>query len=313
MTHSDLAPWPLAVFDWGTSNLRAYAVQEDGTILGRVAGRGAKQTEREEFSRAYDRTLMRLHRKYGCEQALLVGMVGSNLGWVDVDMCTAPQTRATVQARLVPVAGTGAHIVPGVSAKSIGGFPDMMRGEEVQVFGALALAARDDALLCLPGTHSKWVTCEQGAICRISTAMTGEIFDLLCHASVLKGHVTSELGGTGLAGFDDGIEAAKSNLGVSLLAFSTRPRALLSGAVNPVDGRGYLSGVLIGSEILSMQQASGAQDVLIVGEPELARFYARAAGALNMAARVIDGAAAIAAGAAAIHHARLAAVSGVNS
>lgn len=313
MTGSDATPWPLAVFDWGTSNLRAYAVDAGGAILGRVSGRGVKQTDREAFPRVYQHAMDRLQARFGCRHALLVGMVGSNLGWQEVAMSPAPQTRASVQAGLVALPGTAAHIVPGVSAPSLGGFPEMMRGEEVQVFGGLALSGQDEALLCLPGTHSKWVNCRGGAIQRISTAMTGELFDLLCHASVLKGHVTSELGGTGLAGFDEGVTVAQSGLGAVLLAFSTRPRALLSGRVDPVDGRGYLSGVLIGSEIQAMQQATGTRALLIVGEPELAGFYARAAGALGVTAQVIDGAAAIAAGAAEIHHARLSAGLRLNS
>ena len=42
------------------------------------------------------------------------------------------------------------------------GFPDMTRGEEIQMFWTFAIREWRDGHLCLPGGHSKWVALKTG-------------------------------------------------------------------------------------------------------------------------------------------------------
>ena len=83
-------------------------------------------------------------------------------------------------------AGEREAIVPGVSYVG-DGRADVMRGEEVQLLGAVAAGMVDPmALVCHPGTHNKWATLRHGQIDRFRTVMTGELFNLLKEHSILS-------------------------------------------------------------------------------------------------------------------------------
>ena len=62
--------------------------------------------------------------------------------------------------------------------------PDVIRGEETQIFGALGNGS-DNGQFILPGTHSKWALVENGQIVWFTTFMTGELFAVLCNHSIL--------------------------------------------------------------------------------------------------------------------------------
>ena len=143
-----------------------------------------------------------------------------------------------------------------------------MRGEEVQIFGALQWAGRDSATLVLPGTHSKWVQVQGGRVTHFQTFMTGEVFALMSQHSILG--KTLDLGGA----FDESVfiqGLAQSQQPGSLLQklFAVRTLGLferLSAAQLP----SYLSGLLIGEE-LRTQADTGP--VIVVGSQALTLRY----------------------------------------
>lgn len=303
MTHSESDHWPLAVFDWGTSNLRAYCVDQDGPILGQISrDAGVKTMSRAEYPALVRQLLADLAPPAPIRHALLVGMVGSELGWRETPMRPAPASLSDLAHHLNPVRGHPCRIIPGVSAMSIANLPDMMRGEETQVLGAMAETGRLDGLFCLPGTHCKWVQCGDGRITGITSAMTGELFDLLTRHSVLKAQTGPDETEDDLSAFDEGVQAAGTGLGAAQLAFSVRPRALVADKSGAASARSYLSGILIGTELQTMQAHQKDAPLTIIGAPALTRAYARASAILGLRAETMDGAIAVTRGAALIHH-----------
>ncbi|WP_372572282.1 2-dehydro-3-deoxygalactonokinase [Ruegeria jejuensis] len=303
MSRSEPTHWPLAVLDWGTSNLRAYCVDEAGTILGQVSrDAGVKTMPEAGYPVLVQQLLADLAPPAPIRHALLVGMVGSELGWRETPMRPAPASLSDLAHHLNPVPGHPCRVIPGVSALSVAGLPDMMRGEETQVLGALAETGQTSGLFCLPGTHCKWVQCDDGRITRITTAMTGELFDLLTRHSVLRAQTGSDDTEDDLTAFDEGVQTALTGLGAAQLAFSVRPRALVADKSGAASARSYLSGILIGAELQTMQAHQKGSALTIIGAPALTRAYARACVILDIKAKTMDGATAVSRGAALIHH-----------
>ncbi|WP_353533844.1 2-dehydro-3-deoxygalactonokinase [Cognatishimia sp. WU-CL00825] len=292
------------MFDWGTSNLRVYVVEASGKILERKEWPlGVKFSEPSQLPMRFTEIMERLEAQFCCQYALLIGMIGSGMGWRDVPMLHGPLSIAEHASRLFPLDGTDAYIVPGVTAPSVVGLTDMMRGEETQAYGALRLLQKSNLLLCMPGTHSKWVSLKDNLIHGITTSITGELFELLSNNSVLHEQLRDAGSSFDQTGFREGLEIAKSGLGAQNLAFSVRPRALVNCKSIQANASSYLSGILIGSEILAMKTAFGVSEIAIIAEMGLAKLYEIACGTFAISAMVLDGAEAVCAGASKLHSA----------
>jgi 2-dehydro-3-deoxygalactonokinase len=168
-----------------------------------------------------------------------------------------------------------------------------MRGEETQVFGAAAVLGVKDAFMVLPGTHSKWVQLENGAITQFNTFMTGEFYALLAQHSILAKSLPDAASNTVVldeAAFLQGIDRAqKSSVsGQSLLgnAFSTRVKSLFN-ELQPAQAASYLSGLVIGDELAAMRLQAGSQ-VIVIGSPTLCERYNLAFTHLGVQTRAID-------------------------
>jgi 2-dehydro-3-deoxygalactonokinase len=170
-----------------------------------------------------------------------------------------------------------------------------MRGEEVQVFGVVALDSRDaDAIICHPGTHTKWIEVDQGSIVRFRTVMTGEMFALLRSHSILA----DLLAGPAEAGpaFAAGVERGLAASAITTELFSVRAGVLL-GQSDPADAPSFVSGLLIGSDLRSgLAGADTGREILVVGRGSLTRLYAAALAGCGYRTREIDGAQAFVAG-----------------
>lgn len=288
----------IAVFDWGTTHLRVHVVAAGGKILRTLHHEsGIRQSNITDVPARFKRAIHELEAAFGPMPAVLVGMVGSNFGWHEVAMQAAPVAGENLARHLFAIdtlAGQQAMIVPGVTGPSIVGAPDMMRGEETQIFGVLEPQGTDN--FCLPGTHTKWVRCTAGQITGITTAMTGEIFDLMQTQSVLQSALGGASASIDLAAFDDGLALSCEGLGALQLAFSIRARSLASDGWSSDAAKSHLSGLMIGSEVASMAPYLGSR-LVIVGDPTLTRLYGRACQRHGIASRRVDGNEAVASGA----------------
>jgi 2-dehydro-3-deoxygalactonokinase len=254
--------------DWGTTNRRAYRIDSSGACADEFEdGKGALSVPSGEFPAAAAEIRARL----GNLPLLLAGMAGSNRGWVEAPYVACPSGIDDL-ARMLVWAGQREAIVPGLSY--IGeGRADVMRGEEVQLLGAVADGTVPrDALVCHPGTHDKWVVVENGCIARFRTVMTGELFNLLKQHSILADLLQGEVE-AGEA-FEAGVRHALGNDDLTAELFAIRARWLL-GKAEREDCGSYASGLLIGSDV-KIGLAGHQGDAIVMGRPELTGLYAAA-------------------------------------
>lgn len=262
----------LVAVDWGTSSLRAALLDDGGRVLEeRSAARGILTVDPGGFP-AVLQSLCGDWRKDG-SRTLISGMAGSRQGWVEAPYCPCPAGALELASRLTWVEPGRTAIVPGLSCEH-DGVPDVMRGEETQVLGALAILGRDDATLVLPGTHSKWVQVRERRITAFRTFMTGELYGLLRTHSILARTLPAEDGPLDEAAFLQGVALAGTAGSLLSTAFSTRALALFD-RLPALAMPSYLSGLVIGEE-LRAQGADAPAEVVIVGAPALQARYALA-------------------------------------
>ena len=288
--HPDRPP-ARVLCDWGGSRLRAF-LEVDGVVAARAGGPGIALLGQEAPAEVLRRTLAPWRAGNRFERIVLCGMAGSRTGLAEVPYVRAPATAAhwRSEARAVRCGGETIHILPGIQAQNFRDVPDVMRGEETQIFGALALETslgEGRRMMVLPGTHSKWVEVRDGRIARLQTYFTGELFELLCTQSSLL-----RLGGaleSDEDAFDVGVRnAARYDLAANL--FEARSAQLIEGRT-PGWARSLLSGLLIGAEVHSMLAMPSAPrgHVTLIGDPELTDRYLRTLGAYGADAQRLDG------------------------
>ncbi len=268
--------------DWGTSSLRAMLIDEAGGIIEeQVRPWGITHLPPGGFRAAYDTLTADWRTRWPGLACIAAGMVGSRQGWMEAPYCDAPAGVEALAAHLAEVPETGLRIVPGILLP--GDRPDVMRGEETQVIGALGIppGAPGRACVVLPGSHCKWVDVEAGRITGFRTFMTGEVFAALRGHTILGAFPGAEAGD--LAAFDRGVLAARDAAGgLAPLLFSARA-LVLTGRLPAEGAADYLSGLLIGDEV---HAAPAGMAPLLVGELALCRRYARAMHLCGIHARI---------------------------
>jgi 2-dehydro-3-deoxygalactonokinase len=285
----------LLACDWGTTNLRAWTLDEAGAVVAdRDFPLGVSRLAPGEAASRFEREVRPGLDAAGLP-AILCGMVGSNLGWATVPYADCPAGLGDLAASLAAVAD-GVRIVPGLRCEGLAGAPDVMRGEETQVLGWLAQnpdRRTGRHLVCHPGTHAKWVLVEDGRIGRFVTAMTGELFAVLGQHSLLKSDAPADDD----AAFDEGLAAAGSGDALAARLFTARAR-VVGGRAEPESTPSYLSGLLIGAEVASVPGLLGEtpKQVALLGDAALCGRYRRALERIGAAVETFDGEAAAIAG-----------------
>ncbi len=287
MTASPDSPAFIA-FDWGTTNRRTYVIGRGGQVLHTERDdRGVLSME----ALDYAGELARVRARFGAAPVLAAGMIGSRLGWRETPYVTAPADLAALAAARLRIGEADAAIVPGISLD--GRRSEVMRGEEVQVLGAVVAGlAPGDALICQPGTHNKWVTVEGGRISRIRTTMVGELFGLLRDHSVLAEMLRGPVAGD--ERFREGLARGLAGDDPLAALFEIRAAVLL-GRRRADSGASFASGLLIGID-LRAQDLAAAGPIHLIADPRLAPIYAEAIAVAGSSCRVIDSDAAFVAG-----------------
>jgi 2-dehydro-3-deoxygalactonokinase len=271
--------------DWGASVRRAYVISTRGELVREHEDEAGTQHLRG----GYEDALRTLLDALEIERADVVisGMAGSRDGWKEVPYLAVQHPLPRLGDALVPVdaglPGVRVRIVPGYRYVDPHGLPDVMRGGETQVLGALELGA-DEGWFLLPGLHSKWVHVHGGRITEFMTFMTGELYSLLAqHGSLAK--VISGKDSVAEA-FADGLRAARQG-GFAHTAFCCRAMVLTDMMPSSHAGS-YLSGLLIGTELFEIVRKSGdamSRPVQVIGSPALSARYLSALELLGMPAR----------------------------
>ncbi|MGO8801051.1 MAG: 2-dehydro-3-deoxygalactonokinase [Roseiarcus sp.] len=270
--------------DWGTTSFRAYLTSADGAILGRVESpRGILTVGKGEHEDVLAHHIGEWLEGPGRLPVLMAGMIGARQGWVEAPYVDCPAGLPEIVAAIVTIetrAMGAIGLAPGVRAFDSRGSPDVMRGEETQILGALAATGRSDGVFVLPGTHSKWARVEAGRIASFATYMTGEAFAALRDHTILGRLMNAE--SQAGPGFAEGVRAASrlERPGDLLHAiFMTRTLGLFD-RLPPDQLSDYLSGLLIGAELVS--GARDARSAMVVGSPALTARYCAAAAILGL-------------------------------
>ena len=270
-------PTALFALDWGTTSARAYRLGPQGDVIDvRTAPLGIQQVLDGRFGDALA-TLLGDWRDDPAPR-LACGMIGSRQGWMEAPYVTCPAPLAALAGGIVMVDAGRLRIVPGVSTRDAHGVPDVMRGEETQIVGAVD-EREDRVLTAMPGTHSKWACVELGRIVDFMTFMTGELWSVLLKHSILgrlAGPAPAEPG----AGYARGVARGLGAGGLAHDIFGARTLALM-GDLGEHEVADWLSGVLVGREIRyarawAHRNGYDGSRVRLIGEDALVLRYERA-------------------------------------
>lgn len=255
--------------DWGTSNLRAWRVDDAGQVVARHASdQGLLVAAKAGFEGVFDRVVEALGAT-GTTPALLFGMVGSQKGWLEVPYAPAPASAAEIAGSALQVPNRpNTWIIGGVADQFAGDRPEVMRGEEVQCLGVMSGHPEVDRV-CLPGTHTKWVSVADQRIGSFSTYMTGELFSWVTHHSILATQIEGD--GFDQDGFERGLDLSSEPGALTSALFQLRTRCL-AGSLQPKQVRSAASGLLIGHELASAGPAVDSK-IAICASPALAGSY----------------------------------------
>jgi 2-dehydro-3-deoxygalactonokinase len=275
--------------DWGTSSFRLWLMNAADRVLAeRRSDEGMMAAAKAGFAAVLESHLKAVGAAADLP-VIICGMAGARQGWVEAGYVDTPARLGTILERAARVGGQSRdlRILPGIAQRDERA-PDVMRGEETQLLGALGLDVADDAIVCMPGTHSKWVTVQDGAVARFATFMTGELFSAIARDTILSHAVAgadeAEDGAAFkaalLAAFEEPAQAAN-------LLFRVRSRQLLFGGTAAA-ARETISGTLIGLELAAELSAARGKVVTLVASGRLQSLYRAALEALSVAVRPVD-------------------------
>lgn len=264
----------LIALDWGTSSFRGYLLDRDGQVVEKIdTDAGILSIAGEGYEEVLRTQLNRFKGPINDTSIIASGMITSRQGWLETPYVACPAGTAALAAALCPleVAGLGTlWFVPGV--KQLSPLPDIMRGEESQIAGIDSNGSRT---VLLPGTHSKWVSLENGLITRFTTFLTGDLYRAVLQQTILRSTTEGIWSEDAFReGVIDGFSRMQQGKGLLSGLFQVRAKSIL-GLSAEESARSYLSGMLIGCE-LAESAASGfdtTQPVLIIGGEQLADMY----------------------------------------
>ena len=264
------AKWIAA--DWGTTHMRAWAIGEEDKVLAfRESNEGMKDLQQNEFEPVLLRLIESWLDNTKITTVMACGMVGAKQGWVETPYLKTPcvpidnnqlTTANTLDKRII------VHLVPGVMQNHPA---DIMRGEETQIAGFINKNQDFNGVVCLPGTHSKWVNINEGQITSFKTFMTGELFGVITNHTLIR-HSTS-IKGWIQESFEDGIHEGFNNPGlIASNLFSLRAESIVNN-MGPDQARSTLSGLLLGVELNGAQIYWKNNDVTLIGSELLSNNY----------------------------------------
>jgi 2-dehydro-3-deoxygalactonokinase len=264
--------------DWGSTSLRLYRLDARGTILEKRRSEQGALTCEGHFSE-----VLAIQIEGWCDKlVVLSGMVGSRNGWHEMPYLDCPADLQGLASAMYELTSHGIvdrrlWLTPGLRHRSPSGVLDVMRGEETQIMGLPASLSSGTQQICLPGTHSKWVTLHDGRISNFSTSMTGEVYALLQRHSIL-GRLMTEVNEFAEDAFDAGMERSGEPGGVLHHLFGVRTAGLFE-RYPASELPSYLSGLLIGHEIRGLgycSRPSMPSLIHVIGSDHLRTRYVRA-------------------------------------
>ncbi|HEV8391661.1 MAG TPA: 2-dehydro-3-deoxygalactonokinase [Dongiaceae bacterium] len=277
--------------DWGTTNRRAWALGPDGRATAeRADPTGLLAVQDRRFAESLESFLGDWVSAGSGIPVVIAGMAGSRLGWVEVPYVAAPAPLSDLAQTLMKagqIGGSDCWIVPGMNLDSATQ-PEVMRGEECQILGALLTRHQSDGLFLLPGTHSKWARVTDQRLIEFRTYITGEMFNLLRQSGTLAQLMTGDAEDENA--FARGVLATGPDTELLNRLFSARSLALF-GRLEGSALASYLSGMLVSTEMrdaLAAWPDLGRSSVACIGSPAMLARYGACAALLGLELQGID-------------------------
>lgn len=273
-THTE--PATLLAIDWGKTRAKAYLLSDNGHVIAsRSAPIGIQQIPNKQFWPALQHSFGDWLDAFPDIPVIACGMIGSREGLRETPLASTPTDPAGLAKKAIRIDDLARHpfiLVPGICDSQPGGLPDVIRGMETRILGAIHADKDQAQVFVLPGTHSKWVLVKNGAIQTFRSYMTGELFSILQKHSIL-GQLIPPDSTIGHDGFNQGLTNIRRQSGqLANLLFSVRTLGLF-GQIADHDLLGYLSGLLIGNEIVDGLEWAGGHKITLIGSSELASLY----------------------------------------
>lgn len=275
--------------DWGTSSFRLWLMdRQDHVLAERRSGEGMTSASQTGFAQVLNSHLQAVEADAALP-VMICGMAGARQGWMEAGYVDVPAKLSTVLEGAVKVTGEtrDIRILPGIAQRSEE-MPDVMRGEETQLLGSMDQSG--SRLVCMPGTHSKWVSVVGETVERFSSFMTGEVFEALSKQTILKHAMTDAQSFDGShPAFISALKAAYSRPAMfTNLIFTCRSGQLLHG-LDATAAAARLSGILIGTEMAGGLSIAGAgTTVQLVASGKLQALYEAAFAALGLDCVTVD-------------------------
>ncbi|MCS5590571.1 MAG: 2-dehydro-3-deoxygalactonokinase [Candidatus Thioglobus sp.] len=264
------AKWIAA--DWGTTHMRAWAIGEEDNVLAfRESNEGMKDLQQNEFEPVLLRLIESWLDDTKVTTVMACGMVGAKQGWVETPYLKTPcvpidnnqLTTADTYGKRIKV-----HLVPGVMQNHPA---DIMRGEETQIAGFINKNPDFNGVVCLPGTHAKWVNIKEGQITSFKTFMTGELFGVISNHTLIRHSASTK--GWNQESFKKGVHEGFNNPGlIASNLFSLRAESIVND-LDRVEARSTLSGLLLGVELNGAQSYWKNNNVTLIGSELLSNNY----------------------------------------
>ena len=258
--------------DWGTTHMRAWAIGEEDNVLAfRESNEGMKDLQQNQFEPVLLKLIESWLDDTKVTTVIACGMVGSKQGWVETPYLKTPCVPIDNQQLAIATTKDNrikVNFVPGVMQNNLA---DIMRGEETQIAGFINKNPDFNGVVCLPGTHTKWVNVKEGQITSFKTFMTGELFGVISNHTLIRHSISIK--GWNQAGFEAGIHEGFNKPGsIASDLFSLRAESI----VNDLDrdeARSTLSGLLLGVELNGAQSYWENNNVTIIGSQLLSNNY----------------------------------------
>jgi len=279
-----------AAVDWGTSSFRLWLIDRAGQVLGeRRSDEGMTSAAKSGFAAVLQSHLAAVGAASDLP-VIICGMAGARQGWVEAGYVDTPAPLDAILAGAVTVPGQSRdiRILPGIAQRDTSA-PDVMRGEETQLLGALGDHAAGAGLVCMPGTHSKWVEVRARTVARFATFMTGELFGAISQQTILSHAIAGAEAAEDHGAFQQAVaQAFKTPALAANLLFRVRSRQLLFGGTAAA-ARETISGTLIGLELAAgLSKDVPREGVTLVASGRLAALYRLAFDTLSLAVQSID-------------------------
>ena len=264
------AKWIAA--DWGTTHMRAWAIGEEDNVLAfRESNEGMKDLQQNEFEPVLLRLIESWLDEAKVTTVMACGMVGAKQGWVETPYLKTPCIPIDNSQLTVATTSDGrirVNLVPGVMQNKPA---DIMRGEETQIAGFININPDFNGVVCLPGTHAKWVSIKDREIKNFKTFMTGELFGVISNHTLIRHSISIK--GWNHASFEIGVHEGFKNPGsIASNLFSLRSESIVNDS-DRYEARSRLSGLLLGLELNGAQSYWKNNNVTLIGSELLSNIY----------------------------------------